>query len=441
MSWRGPALTPRLKPLSPKRGAVISVLDIGTSKIVCLVAELIPVSGSEALKGRTHKARVIGIGHQRARGLKGGAVVDLEAAENAIRLAVDAAERMARVEIQSAIVCMTGGRLKSGSFHAEVTLRGQSVVESDVRRVFEAMTFTGAEPGRSVLHSLPTGFSIDETRHIRDPHGMIGQRLGVDMHVLTSDEYAIRNLMLAIERCHIGVEAVVASPYASGLSVLLDDEAEMGVAVVDLGGGTTSVGVFSNGALIHADAVAVGGNHITMDIARGLSTGINHAERLKTLYGSTLASPSDDRETVAVASVDEVNGDHVNHIPKSQLVRIIRPRVEEILELVRDRLKASGFAEAAGRRIVLTGGGAELTGLTELCRIVVSKQVRIGRPLGVQGLPDAVKGPAFAVPVGLLVYPQVAGLEHFEQRSSGIALGTGTDGYFSRMGRWFKDSF
>ncbi len=441
MSWRGPSLTPRLKPLSPKRGAVISVLDVGTSKIVCLVAELVPVSGGEALRGRTHKARVIGIGHQRARGLKGGAVVDLEAAENSIRLAVDAAERMARVEIQSVIVSMTGGRLKSGSFNAEVTLRGQSVVESDVRRVFEAMTFTGSEPGRSVLHSLPTGFAIDETRHIRDPHGMIGQRLGVDMHVLTSDEYAIRNLMLAIERCHIGVEAVVASPYASGLSVLVDDEAEMGVAVVDLGGGTTSVGVFSNGALVHADAVAVGGNHITMDIARGLSTGINHAERLKTLYGSTLASPSDDRETVAVASVDEVNGDRVSHIPKSQLVRIIRPRVEEILELVRDRLKASGFAEAAGRRIVLTGGGAELTGLTELSRIVVSKQVRIGRPLGVQGLPDAVKGPAFSVPVGLLVYPQVAGLEHFEPRSSGIALGTGTDGYFSRMGRWFKDSF
>ena len=200
MSWHGPSLTPRLKPLSPKRGAIISILDVGTSKIVCLVAELVPVSGGEALRGRSHKARVIGIGHQRARGIKGGSVVDLEAAENSIRLAVDAAERMARVEIQSVIVNMSGGRLKSGSFNAEVTLRGQSVVESDVRRVFEAMSFTGAEQGRSVLHSLPTGFSIDETHHVRDPHGMIGQRLGVDMHVLTSDEYAIRNLMLAIER-------------------------------------------------------------------------------------------------------------------------------------------------------------------------------------------------------------------------------------------------
>ena len=144
---------------------------------------------------------------------------------------------------------------------------------------------------------------------------------------------------------------------------------------------------------------------------------------------------------MAVAAVDEDDRDRVTHIPRSQLIRIIRPRVEEILELVRDRLKASGFSEAVGRRIVLTGGGAQMTGLVELCRIILSKQVRVGRPLGVQGLPDAVKGSAFSVPVGLLVYPQVAGLEHFEPRSSGAMLGTGTDGYLSRMGRWLKESF
>ena len=441
MKRQGPSLTPRLKPLSPRRGTIVSVLDIGTSKIVCLVAELEPVRPNEALRGRTHRARVIGIGHQRSRGIKGGSVVDLEAAEQSIRLAVDAAERMAQVEIRSVIVNMTGGRLKSESYDAEVTLKGQGVNANDIRRVFEATSHTGARPGRSVLHSLPTGFAIDSTRHIRDPHGMIGQRLGVDMHIVTSDEYSVRNLMLAVERCHLGVEAVVASPYAAGLSVLVDDEAEMGVAVVDIGGGTTSVGVFSNGVLVHSDAIAVGGNHITLDIARGLSTGVGQAERLKTLYGSTLGSASDDRETVAVSSVDEADRGRVQHVPKSNLIRIIRPRVEEILEIVRDGLRSSGFSGAAGRRIVLTGGGAQLTGLTELCRIVISKQVRVGRPLGVQGLPDSVKGPAFSVPVGLLVYPQVAGLEHFEPRSSGLLLGTGTDGYFSRMGRWFKDSF
>jgi cell division protein FtsA len=442
LSPRRPSLTPRLKPLSPRKSAVLSVLDIGTSKIVCLVARLDPVAESDLLRGRTHRARIIGIGHQRSRGLKGGAIVDLDAAEHAIRLAVDAAERMAKVEIRSAIVNMTGGRLGSQSYHAEVKLRGTGVGEGDVHRVLEAASSAASLPGRTVLHALPTGFALDATRGINDPHGMVGETLGVDMHVVSSDQNATRNLMLAVERCHLDVEAVVATPYAAGLAALVEDEAEMGVAVVDMGGGTTSVGVFAGGHLVHTDAVAVGGNHVTMDIARGLATSVTHAERLKTLYGSTIATASDDRETIAVASVDEDERDSVNHVPKSQLVRIIRPRVEEILELVRDRLKAAGFSAQSGRRVVLTGGASQLTGLVELARTTVSKQVRIGRPLGVQGLPEAAKGPSFAAPVGLLVYPQVAGLEHFVPRQSGgVLLGTGTDGYFSRMGRWIKDSF
>jgi cell division protein FtsA len=430
-----------MKPLSPRRSSIVSVLDVGTSKIVCLVARLEPASESDLLRGRTHRAQIIGIGHQRARGLKGGAIVDLDAAEQAIRLAVDAAERMAKVEIRSVIVNITGGRLGSKAFHADVALRGQAVTGADIQRVFEAASWTGAMPGRAVLHSLPTGFGLDATKGIRDPHGMIGQRLGVDMHVVTTDEYAVRNLMLAVERCHLGVEAVVAGSYAAGLAALVDDEAEMGVAVVDFGAGTTSVGVFHGGALVHTDAVAVGGNHVTMDIARGFTTTVSHAERLKTLYGSTIATASDDREMIAVASVDEEDRDSVHHVPKSQLVRIIRPRVEEILELVRDRLATAGLGSVSGRRIVLTGGAAQLTGLPEMARQILSRQVRVGRPLGVQGLPDAMKGPAFAAPIGLLVYPQVAGLEHFEPRSSGHYLATGTDGYLSRMGRWIADSF
>jgi cell division protein FtsA len=441
MSSRRPSLTPRLKPLSPRKSATLSVIDIGTSKVVCLVAKLDPAMESDLLRGRTHRARIIGIGHQRSRGIKGGAIVDLEAAEQAIRLAVDAAERMAKVEIRAAIVNITGGRLGSDSYHADIALRGHAVGDGEVHRVLEAASMTGARPGRTVLHSLPTGFALDATRGIHDPHGMVGEKLGVDMHVVTCDQNAARNLMLAVERCHLDIEAVVATPYAAGLSALVDDEAEMGVVVVDCGGGTTSVGVFAGGHLVHTDAVAVGGNHVTMDIARGLSTSLAHAERLKTLYGSTIATASDERETVAVASVDEDDRDAVNHVPKSHLVRIIRPRVEEILELVRDRLKQSGFSAETGRRVVLTGGGAQLTGLPELARSLLSKQVRIGRPLGVQGLPEAAKGPSFAAPVGLLVYPQVAALEHFVPRPAAAFMGTGTDGYLSRMGRWIKDSF
>ncbi|WP_188519727.1 cell division protein FtsA [Alsobacter metallidurans] len=419
---------------------VLSVIDIGTTKVVCLVARLDPAAESDLLRGRTHRARIIGIGHQRSRGLKGGAIVDLEGAEQAIRLAVDAAERMAKVEIRSAIVNMTGGRLGSDSYHAGVGLRGSGVSDGDIHRVLEAASTTGARPGRTVLHSLPTGFALDATKGINDPHGMVGEKLGVDMHVVSSDQNAVRNLMLAVERCHLDVEAVVATPYAAGLSALVEDEAEMGAVVIDLGGGTTSIGVFAGGHLVHTDSLAVGGNHITMDIARGLSTTVAHAERLKTLYGSTIATSSDERETIAVASVDEDERDAVNHVPKSHLVRIIRPRVEEMLELVRDRLKASGFSAETGRRVVLAGGGALLTGMPELARTIVSKQVRIGRPLGVQGLPEAAKGPSFAAPVGLLVYPQVAALEHFVPRPSAYRA-TGTDGYFSRMGRWLKESF
>ena len=434
-------VTPRMKPISPRRSTIISVLDVGTSKVVCLIARLDPVAESDLLRGRTHRAQIIGIGHQRARGLKAGAVVDLEAAEMSIRQAVDAAERMARVEIRSVIVSMTGGRLGSRSFSAEIGLRGESVSTADLNRAFAKASIDSMMPQRSVLHALETGFTLDDVRGIREPLGMLGRKLGVDMHVVTSDEYAVRNLMLAVERCHLEVEAVVAGPYASGLSVLVDDEAEMGVAVVDFGAGTTSVGVFAGGALVHSDAVAVGGNHITMDIARGFTTTLTHAERLKTLFGSTMASASDDRETIAVESVDDEERNAVHHVPKSHLVRVIKPRVEEILEFVRDRLTSAGLGGVMNRRIVLTGGTAQLLGMPELARRVLSKQVRVGRPLGVQGLPDAMKGPAFAAPIGLLVYPQVAGLERFEPVESGHFLATGTDGYFSKMGRWLKESF
>ncbi len=440
MSLSHQTLTPRLKPLSSRRSATLSVLDIGTSKVVCIVAELQPVEMLESLRGRTHLARIIGIGHQRSMGLKGGAIVDLEAAEIAIRQAVHAAERMAKVEIQSVILNLTGGRLGSEHFEAQVPVRG-TVGSADVHRVLEVASSHNLRQGRSVLHALPTGYSLDQQHHIVDPDGMMGETLGVDLHVVTSDTAAARNLMLAVERCHLGVEAVIATPYASGLSALVDDEADMGCVVMDLGGGTTSVGVFANGHLVHTDALAVGGHHVTMDIARGLATRISAAERLKTLYGSAIASPSDDRDMIAVPQVDEDERDIPNHLPKSHLVRIIKPRVEEILELARDRLKAAGFGAQAGRRVILTGGASQLVGLPETARRILQGQVRVGRPLGIKGLPEAAKGPAFSAVVGLLVYPQVAHIEYFEPRSRTMFADTGTDGYLPRVARWLRESF
>ncbi len=443
MSLRDHGLTPRLKPLSTRKSATLSVLDIGTSKIVCLVAELRPATGGEALPGRTHLARVIGIGHQRSLGLKGGAVVDLDAAETSIRQAIHAAERMAKVEIKSAIVNLTGGRLASHHFEANVPVRGGMVSAPDIHRVLETASSQTLRPGRSVLHALPTGFSLDGQRNVVEPAGMIGGSLGVDLHVVTAESAASRNLMLAVERSHLGVEAVVATPYASALSALVDDEADMGCVVIDMGGGTTSLGVFASGHLVHTDAVAVGGHHVTMDIARGLTTRVSAAERLKTLYGAAISSPSDERDMVAVPQVEDDDEREVaHHIPKAQLVRIIRPRIEEILELMRDRLKNAGFAAQAGRRVVLTGGASQLVGLPEVARRILQGQVRIGRPLGIKGLPEAARGPAFSTAVGLLVYPQVAHAEHFEPKGQGLFPGHGSqDGYLSRMGRWIRDSF
>jgi cell division protein FtsA len=441
MTFSSHGLTPRMKPLSSHKSTTLSVLDIGTSKIVCLVAELLPMEGADVLRGRTHLARVIGIGHQRSVGLKSGVIVDLEAAETAIRQAVHAAERMAKVEIRSVVLNLTGGRISSRHFDAKVNVRGGPVGHKDIHRVLETAGSAHVQAGRTLLHALPTGFSLDSQSGILDPTGMMGDTLGVDLHVMTGDAAAARNLMLAVERCHLEVEAVVATPYASGLSSLVDDEAEMGVVVLDFGGGSTTAGVFAGGHLVHADALAVGGNHVTMDIARGLTTRVSTAERLKTLYGSALSTPSDERDMIAVPQVDEDERDVASHLPKSHLVRIIKPRIEEILELLRDRLREAGFANQVGRRLVLTGGACQLVGLPEAARRILQGQIRVGRPLGIKGLPEAAKGPAFSTAVGLLVYPQAAHIEHFKPRPQTLFAGAPSNGYLARMGRWMRESF
>jgi cell division protein FtsA len=433
-------LTPRLRQIPPRKSAVLSVLDVGASKIVCLIARLTPMIASDSLRGRTHRCKVLGIGHQRSRGVKAGAIVDLDAAETAMRLAIDAAERMAGVEVESIIVNMTGGRLASQLYNARVAIAHKAVSQHDIHRVLEAASHASAAQGRIALHALPMGFSLDSTRGVRDPKGMIAHELGAEMHVASCDAAAARNLMLAVERCHLRIDAVVATPYASGLSSLVDDEAELGSALIDFGGGSTSIGVFVGGRLAHVDAVAVGGNHITMDVARGLAVSLADAERLKTLHGSCISSPSDERDTMTVARVGD-DLDHPSVLPKSELTRIIRPRVEEILELVRDRLKNAGLSGHAGRRLVLTGGACQLTGLPELARRIISNQIRIGRPLGVEGLPESAKSPAFSAAVGLMVYPQVAGVEHFEPGRRPHSSSAGGDGYVARVGRWLKESF
>jgi cell division protein FtsA len=430
---------PKMKPLLPRRSALIAALDVGTSKIACLIGRLRPQPTSETFRRRSHAIEVLGLGHTSARGMKAGAVVDLAAAEAAIRQAVDLAERAARMQLEAVVISVSAGRLGSELMSASVDVAGK-VSDGDIARVLSAGSRHSARPGRVVLHSLPIGYALDEARYIRDPRGMVGRRFGIDMHVATSDLFVVRNLMLAIERCHLSVEALVTSPYMAGLSALADDEADLGAAVIDMGAGTTSIAVFSGGRFVHADGFTLGGAHVTMDLARGLNASLTDAERIKTLYGSVLAGGADERDMITIPSVGHDARETPQFFPRSALTRIIKPRVEEILEMVRDRLKASPFAAEANGRVILTGGASLLTGLSDLAARVLNRHVRIGRPLGVAGLPEAAKGPAFAVATGLLVYPQVAHLEHFEpQRSRRAAAGSGS--YIAKVGRWLRESF
>lgn len=426
--------------VSVGRATVVSVLDIGSSKFTCVIAKLMPRPQGEAIPGRTHDVRVIGFGHQRARGVKSGVIIDLDAAERAIRLAVDAAERMARMTVDTLVVNVSCGRPSSETFSARVAVSGPEVTADDISRVLSAGRAHSVRDGRSTVHSLPIGYGLDGHRGIKDPRGMIGGQLGVDMHIVTADDAPLGNLELCINRCHLSIGATVASAYASGLSTLVDDEAELGVVVIDLGAATTTMAVFLDGQFIHTDALAIGSHHITLDVARGLSTSVEVAERLKVLNGSALANAADDDELILVPPLGDEDRDVPNRMPRSVLNRIIRARVEETLELVRDRLNDSGFSALVGRRIVLTGGGSQLNGMGEVARRILARNVRLGRPMGVSGLPEIARGPAHATTAGMLIYPQIGGMER-AARKQDVYRATGTGGRFGRFGRWFKESF
>ncbi len=424
-----------------RKSSVVTVLDIGSSKVCCIIAKLKPREETARLPGRTHQIQVIGIGHQKSQGVKGGVIVDLDKAEQAIRLAVDAAERMAGLTVESLVCNVSAGRLKSSIVQASINLGGHEVESSDIKRVLAAGSRQALQSERDIVHSLAVGFSLDGERGIRDPRGMIGDALGVDMHVLTGDVAPLRNLELCINRAHLSVERRVATPYASALAALVDDEAEMGAACIDMGGGTTTISVFSEGKFMFADAIPVGGIHVTQDLARGLSARIEDAERLKVMHGSAMQTAADDRDIVTVAALGSDDNDVPLQIPRAVMSRIIRARVDETLEMVRDRLNRSGFGNVVGKRVVLTGGASQLTGLPDAARRILGRNVRIGRPLGIAGLPEAAKGPAFSAVVGLMIYPQVAGFESRRVSAGSGVRATGTGGRLQRMSQWIRDSF
>jgi cell division protein FtsA len=433
-------LTPKTRPMPQRRTALVASLDIGTSKIACMIARLKPCLPSGAFRGRSHAVELIGYSQIQSRGVKGGAVIDLAECEQAVRQAVSLAERMAKVRIESVLLSVSGGRPIGQLIEAASEIKGGAVTSADVSRLTSAGMRHATGEGRTVLHALPVSYALDGVKGIRDPRGMVARQFGIDMNVVTADATVARNLMLVVERCHINVEAMAASPYVASLSVLTDDEADLGAAVVEMGAGTTTIAVYSAGRFVHASGFAVGGNHVTMDLARGLSACIADAERIKTLYGTVLTGGSDARELMSVPSAGDNDRELPQIVSRATIANIVRHRVEEILEMVRDRLADSPFAAEPRARIVLSGGASQLTGVPELATQILGRPVRVGRPLGFGRLPPEAKTASFSIPTGLLVYPQYAHLEHVEPRHT-RQLKTGTDGYFGKVGRWLREGF
>src|SRR6201990_3597405 len=373
--------TPKTRPMQ-KRTALVASLDIGTSKIACMIARLQPWPPSDAFRGRTHAVELIGYSQIQSRGVKGGAVVDLSQCEQAVRQAVSLAERMAKVRVESVLLSVSGGRPMGCLIEAAADIKGGAVPPADVTRVTSTGMRHATGEGRTVLHALPVGYALDGVKGIRDPRGMVARQFGVDMNVVTADATVAKNLMLVVERCHLNVEAMAASPYVAGLSVLTDDEADIGAAVVEMGAGTTTIALFQGGRFVHAAGFSVGGQHVTMDLARGLSACIADAERIKTLYGTVLTGGSDARELMSVPAAGDNERDVPQIVSRATIANIIKHRVEEIFEMVRDRLKDSPFAAEPKACVVLSGGASQLPGVPELATPILNRPVRARRPLG-----------------------------------------------------------
>jgi cell division protein FtsA len=423
MTRKGKAAPSRL------RSGLVAGLDVGTTKIACLIAR---PTGSGDL-------RIVGFGHQASHGLRRGNVVDLEAAEASIRATVEAAERMAGENIRQVIVNVGAGGPRSRLIAYEIAIAGHEIGDGDLRRVLDPAAYGSEIPSdREVIHTIPVGYSVDGTRGVCDPRGMYGQRLGVNLHVISAASGPVRNLLSCISRCHLEVADRVAGGYASALGCLVDDEISLGVTVIDMGGGTTSIAVFFDGELVHTDQIPVGGLQVTNDIARGLSTPVAQAERVKTLFGNCMPSPADDRQLIEVPPMGGDCAADAGQVPRSMLVNIVRPRLEEIFEMVRVRLEDAGFDRFAGRRLVVTGGASQLPGAPELAGMILDKRVRPGRPRAFTGLPEAATAPAFATVVGLLRYAviHVADGAHATYHPAEEPAGR-----FARLGQWLRENF
>jgi cell division protein FtsA len=430
-----------VRQLNSPKTSVIAALDIGSTKITCLIARA-PVLDAKSTIDPRPNMRVLGFGQTLSRGVKSGGIINIDEAECAIRLAVDAAERMAETAISEVYVSVSGGRVQSASFSAQHRTQTGVVSPRDLDNAVTGALQQVNVGKRTILHVQPNNFVLDGTGDISSPLGMHGDELCADVGVTSVEPAYLRNVALAVERSHLRVAGFVIAPYAAAKACLMGDELQLGTTVIEMGGAITSIGHFRNGQLLAADTIHVGGSHITSDIAQGLSTTLAHAERMKTMWGNVLAEGHSAQDMLAVPLLGERGVDTVQKVPKSYLSNILRPRVEETLELVRDKIAAAPAAiRATSSRIVLTGGASQMTGLRELAGAILGVPVRLGQPVGIGNLPDRASNAGFAAVSGALVYAARPD-RHFAIPEEAVAyFERARMGYARRVGQWLADAF
>ena len=404
----------------------IGVLDIGTAKVCCLIAA--PDAGGQL--------ELMGLGHQRSMGVKSGTIVDADEAERAVRAAVAQAERMAGVVLERISLTVSCGRIRSSSFVARALVEGPVVRDDDLARVLSGGEAFVERGGRLLVQLTRSEWRLDAARGIRDPRGLAGRELSVELHAVTADEAPVRNLLSIAERCHLAVDGMIAAPFASALAVATAEERAIGALVVDVGAGVTSLAAFVGGRLVHTDAIPVGGQHVTFDVARVLVTSAAEAERIKTLYGTLVKAASDSAEVFSypVAGEEEPS---LFQVSKARLREVIEPRIANLLGLIHERLGEAGLASLVSGRVILTGGGSQLLGLDQAWTSRFGGVVRIGRPRPIGRMPASMCSPAFSTVIGLALS------EATPEPGLCTARGamSGSDGYLGRMRQWISESF
>jgi cell division protein FtsA len=400
------------------RGTVMAALDIGSSKITCMIARRADSTNGEP--------RVAGAGVQTTKGVRAGAVVDLDGLERSIRLAVEQAERAADLRITDVVLGVAGPDLRSDIVRAKLPMGGREVTAQHVRDVRTA-AIEGFQPqGREVLHSAALGFSVDGTAGIKDPRGMFAETLTASFLVVSAPTAGLRNIVQCVSRSHLNVSAILAAPFAAGLACLVEDEAEQGAMVIDFGAGVTSAAAFWDGGLLHVETLPMGGARATSDLAQGLGTTFAAAERMKLQHGAVGFSDAGALDLIEAPRLGQDGRLEAHQCSRAEVAQILRPRIEEILELMDGRLsKASATGRPLPRRIVLTGGSSQLACLKELAEDVFRAPVRLAKPANIKGLGETYSSPAFAAAAGLLRWDLMGGPDAMRANGDRIATDQG----------------